>query len=323
MNIRENVQKEGLDVALANLKCGLNISMGVGKTRVGVKYIKATKAGSVLISVPKNSVIETWKEEFKKMNLIGLLDIVEFVNYRSLHLKNPKAYDVVILDECHNLKFKHHVFFHNYLGRVLGLTGTPPEIGERKKMVDAVCPIKYTFTVDEATDNSILNDYKIFIHKIPLSKNKNILKNSKKGQKWFTSEVNDYDYFTDQIENTFNMQVKMKLRLMRMKAMMEYKSKEDYVKEMLKHIKDKTLVFANTHKQVDRICEYTYHSTNPNSDANFKNFVSGNINQLGAVLQLSEGINIPNLKVGIIMHAYGNEVKSAQRINIPVLLKSL
>ena len=31
-------------------------------------------------------------------------------------------------------------------------------------------------------------------------------------------------------------------------------------------------------------------------------------------MQLNEGVNIPELKQGIIMHAYGNERKSAQRI---------
>ena len=35
---------------------------------------------------------------------------------------------------------------------------------------------------------------------------------------------------------------------------------------------------------------------------------------LSSVLQLSEGITIPNLEFGIIMHAYGNERKTAQRI---------
>jgi superfamily II DNA or RNA helicase len=52
-------------------------------------------------------------------------------------------------------------------------------------------------------------------------------------------------------------------------------------------------------------------------------FKEGKINKLSTVLQLNEGINIPNLKQGIIMHAYGNERKAAQRINIPVLFKSL
>jgi superfamily II DNA or RNA helicase len=38
------------------------------------------------------------------------------------------------------------------------------------------------------------------------------------------------------------------------------------------------------------------------------------ITKLSTVMQLNEGVNIPNLKQGIIMHAYGNERKAAQRI---------
>ena len=38
------------------------------------------------------------------------------------------------------------------------------------------------------------------------------------------------------------------------------------------------------------------------------------INKLSCVLQLSEGVNIPKLKTGVILHAYGNERKSSQRI---------
>ena len=43
-------------------------------------------------------------------------------------------------------------------------------------------------------------------------------------------------------------------------------------------------------------------------------FKNGEITQLSTVLQLSEGVNIPNLRQGIIMHAYGNERKASQRI---------
>ena len=47
---------------------------------------------------------------------------------------------------------------------------------------------------------------------------------------------------------------------------------------------------------------------------NLRLFKEDKIDKLSCVLQLSEGVNIPNLKQGIIMHAYGNERKSAQRI---------
>ena len=43
-------------------------------------------------------------------------------------------------------------------------------------------------------------------------------------------------------------------------------------------------------------------------------FKAGTIDKLSTVMQLNEGVNIANLKQGIIMHAYGNERKASQRI---------
>ena len=73
-------------------------------------------------------------------------------------------------------------------------------------------------------------------------------------------------------------------------------------------------MFANTHEQADKMCSHSYHSSNPKSEENLQLFSDGRIDKLSCVLQLSEGVSIPNLKQGIIMHAYGNERKSAQRI---------
>ena len=74
------------------------------------------------------------------------------------------------------------------------------------------------------------------------------------------------------------------------------------------------IIFANTQDQADRISTYSYHSNNPSSKDNLEYFSDGRINMLSCVLQLSEGVTIPNLTSGIIMHAYGNNRKSAQRI---------
>ena len=101
---------------------------------------------------------------------------------------------------------------------------------------------------------------------------------------------------------------------MRMKAMMEYPSKEKYTKKLMESISTKCIVFANTQAQADRLCNYSYHSGNKESEDNLILFKEGKINKLSTVLQLSEGVNIPNLRQGIIMHAYGNERKSSQRI---------
>jgi superfamily II DNA or RNA helicase len=99
-----------------------------------------------------------------------------------------------------------------------------------------------------------------------------------------------------------------------MKAMMDYPTKEAYAKGLMRNIGDQCIVFANTQAQADRMCKHSFHSKNSSSEDNLQLFSDGRIDKLSCVLQLSEGVTIPNLKQGVIMHAYGNERKSAQRI---------
>ena len=101
---------------------------------------------------------------------------------------------------------------------------------------------------------------------------------------------------------------------MRMKAMMGYYSKEDYAYKLFNQMEDKCILFCNTQEQADRLCKKSYHSNNPDSEDNLIDFKNGVIDKLSCVLQLNEGVNIPKLKSGIIMHAYGNERKTAQRL---------
>ncbi|BCV01506.1 MAG: hypothetical protein CM15mV42_1890 [uncultured marine virus] len=74
-------------------------------------------------------------------------------------------------------------------------------MGEKYEMVEKYCPIKYTFSVDQATDNKILNDYNIIVHNLSLSKLKTHRKKNKNGGFWYTSEANDYRYFTERVQD--------------------------------------------------------------------------------------------------------------------------
>jgi superfamily II DNA or RNA helicase len=311
MHLKNLVQAEALIEIEKHKQCGVAISMGVGKTRLGLKYI--LNKGKNLIVVPKKSIIDSWRDEIVKINI----DIeLEFVTYLSLNKKNPNDYDVIVLDECHNLKMKHMDFLERYQGYILGLTGTPPknDIGEKYYMVNKYCPIVYTFSVDDATSAKILNDYIIYVHMLKLSDNRNIKKNKKKGGHWYTSETKDYEWHCSNIENANSHKRKQMCRIMRMKSMMSYKTKEVYTTKILRNIDSKCIVFANTIEQADRLCSHSYHSKNKMSNENLELFSDSRILELSCVLQLSEGISIPELKQGIILHSYGNERKAAQRI---------
>jgi superfamily II DNA or RNA helicase len=269
-----------------------------------------------LVVIPKHAVTQVWIDELEKMNLQSLVKHITFTTYLSINKYDPANYDVVYLDECHNLLPGHGKFLSKFTGNILGLTGTPPSNPDSPKgiMVNTYSPIKYTFTIDQATDSKILNDYRIVVHKLQLSKSPSLKKKKKNGGHWFTSEVKDYAYVSNRVEEAQTPSQKQFAGIMRMRSLMDYTTKEVYAKALANKLEDKCLIFANTQKQADRLCSHSYHSGNKKSKENLDLFSDGRIDRLSCVLQLSEGVTIPKLKQGIILHSYGNERKSAQRI---------
>lgn len=312
---RQEIQDEALKATEGKQRCTVVLGTGVGKTLVGLKHMEKhySPLQSILIVAPKLSIISSWRYEAEKFGLSKVLENAKFTTYLSLNKHNPAEYDAVYFDEVHSLLDSHRSFLNDYAGRVLGLTGTPPKhkTSEKGRLVSEYCPVVYTFKADDAIENGIINDYQIIVHEINLDTAKNYKVSTQKGS-FLTSELQNYNYWGTRID-TASGQPHI-LRVMRMKAMMEYPSKEKYAKKLFESINTKCILFANTQDQADRLCSYSYHSNNPKSEENLKMFKEGSITKLSTVLQLNEGVNIPDLKQGIIMHAYGNERKASQRI---------
>jgi len=313
---REDIQSDALKAINDCDRCGIAVSMGVGKTLIGLQHIFQNYHDTldVLVVAPKRSILKSWLDEAKKFNLEHLLPHIKFTTYLSLN-KQSLNFDIVYLDECHNLLFTHEPWLSNFKGKIVGLTGTPPKVAssEKGQMVSKYCPIVYKYITDDAVNDGILNDYEIIVHKFKLDNRKNFMQKTKKGQ-FPTSELASYNYWTERLLNANGGKEVQILRVMRMKALMGFPSKERYAKRLFDTITDKVILFANTQNQADKLCEHSYHSGNKLSEVNLDKFKSGEIDKLSCVLQLNEGVNIPNLKQGIIMHAYGNERKSAQRL---------
>tara|TARA_S200002703_G_scaffold29512_1_gene25401 strand:- start:2993 stop:4087 length:1095 start_codon:yes stop_codon:yes gene_type:complete len=312
---RNKVQAEALEATRGKDRCGLALATGVGKTLVALNHLEEHYSPllNILVVAPKVSIFDAWKSEAKKFDKEKLLINITFSTYLSINKQDPREYDIVYLDECHSLLDSHREFLDEFNGKILGLTGTPPKHSNsiKGKMVNEYCPIVYEFVTDSAVENNILNDYQIIVHEINLGSKNNFLVETKT-KSFRTSEQKNYAYWCNRIDSsTGSLHM---LRVMRMKAMMEYPTKEKYAKLLLNSINTKCILFANTQDQADRLCEYSYHSNNVDSEDNLRLFKEDKIDKLSCVLQLSEGVNIPNLKQGIIMHAYGNERKSAQRI---------
>lgn len=103
------------------------------------------------------------------------------------------------------------------------------------------------------------------------------------------------------------------LSLKLMSAMMQCPTKEAYAKELLSITEDKCIVFANSTMQADRLCPESYHTKNKNSAYNLERFKTGDYMVLSSVMMLEMGVTIADLKVGIVLHAFGSNIRLAQR----------
>lgn len=311
---REEIQQQALKEISKHHRCGIAVSMGVGKTYIGLQYIDEHLInGEVLVVAPKRDIFQSWIDDAQKFNLGHLLDKITFSTYISLNKQDPSNYKILILDEAHTTKASHTEFLDNYKGRILGLTGTPPKWlqSEKGMIMQRFYPIVYSYKVEQAVNHNILNDYRIFVHKVELNEANTI--ETKQG--WKTSERKNYEWLRRQIEDAPNDKQAFFKQIMCINAIKQYESKEKYVKKCLSLIPqdEKCLIFANTIEQAERLCENSHHSKKRNSD-DLDDFKAGNITRLSAVEQLSEGVTIPNLKHIIIMHSYGNEKKASQKI---------
>ena len=312
MNKKSEIQSQCLD-AIGNSKhTGVVLGTGTGKTLLGLKHMikKYSDSSLFLVVAPKISIHQEWINQAIEHNLEYLLQHIKFVTYLSL-TKQDYKFDYVYLDECHNLKQKHGNWLRLYDGPVLGLTGTYPiyPLSESYIVCTEFCPVVYKYEINNGIADNILNDYIIYVHVLKLNTQNQI--KTKKGS--MMSEQNNYKMWTKFIDQAPAHKVMM-TRLMRMKALQGYQTKIDYAKKLLSMQTDKTLVFTDYTSQADEICEHAYHTKEKNSKINLEMFKSGEINQLSSVLQIAEGANIPNLKVGIIMHSYANEKKLPQKI---------
>ena len=313
MITRDLIQHQALKEALQFKRSGLQLATGAGKTKIGLDYINVLPDHlKVLVVAPKVDIFKSWTADAVKFEVENLLERTTFTTYLSLTKHNPEEYDILILDEAHSLKASALPFLRGYKGRILGLTGTPPKYltSEKGQLMLEYYPIKYVFKTDKAVENEILNDYHIFVHYLDLNRNKTI--QTKQG--WMTSEKAQYDWITREIENANSRNLMFKT-IQRINFLKQFETKENYAKKLISeiHPEEKVLIFANTIDQAERLCKDSHHSKNKNSP--LEAFKMGEITKLSCVEQLSEGINIPNLKNILMLHSYsGSSPKASQKI---------
>ena len=329
--IKSKVQKEALSTARVKDRSIVVMATGSGKSKVAIDYaveIEENNAfAKILIIVPTEKLRdENWKEEFNKW---GQEDLWNRHTQRCCYVSAIKIegqeFDLVIMDECHNITEANSMFFHqNQVKKAIGLTATMPENLEKQTLLyDLGFKVTYELTLDFAVQLGLVSPYEVTIIKVPLNTKDKNCESGSKAKPFMQTEFAKYNYLTDVINKTMyssSQQVKNSLKfkvLARMRFIYGLKSKTDATKFLLENVipkDERTLIFAGGISQAEELCENSFHSKSKKTDTSFEDFKAGRLNRLACVNALNEGHNIPNLDNGVVAQLNSKALHLVQRI---------
>lgn len=346
---RELVNKSILELSdkYSNILCEL--PTGFGKTKQALDILKRhTKKlnQDILIVIPRNILIESWKQEFKKWGMEKYLLSVTFTTYVSLP-KHEGKWDMVIFDECHHLSDRCREALTNFdIKRAILLSATVKRDmkDELNEVFDNL--ISYRIKMKEAIDNEVLPDPKVFLLPLTLDAKfptESIWKNPKGKEpvvevpwanRWaaikqkvykvrvYCSEYHYHQDLCSQIDwcknrymRTRNEALKakwLKLAGDRLKWLSD--KKMNTMKVLKEHFKnERVLLFCNSIEQTE-VLGNCINSKFKSSLTTLENFNKGKINQISAVNMLNEGCNLVNCRIGIYGNLNSSEIIVKQRL---------
>ena len=313
---REEIQWElSQQIMNNNSYCVANIAPRTGKCKISLDTILTSE--SVLIVYPSVNIKQSWKDDLVKWKVKNKKRF-KFSTYLSFK-KIRDNYDVLILDECHNISQKQFKTISDYIKltgikKVIGLSGSLNEDSKLNLLNILGLKTLVNYSIQQAIDDGIISDYKITVIQTPLDTNKNI-KVKWKGGEFITSEKQSFDRLSDKIndwQSYSSKQMKM-MRLQRMKIIKESQAKVQLTKSVINnHIDNKALIFTGLQKVADGLGVPSYHSKT--DEINKELFLEGKINHLAIVNKLTVGITFPKLDVAILNFFDSNSENTSQKI---------
>jgi superfamily II DNA or RNA helicase len=346
---RDLVNKSILELSdkYSNILCELPTGFGKTKQALDIlkRHIKKLNQ-DILIVIPRNVLIESWKQEFKKWGMEKYLLSVTFTTYVSLP-KHEGKWDMVIFDECHHLSERCREALTNFdIKRAVLLSATVKRDmkDELNEVFDNL--ISYKIKMKEAIDNEVLPDPKVFLLPLTLDAKfptESIWKNPKGKEpvvevpwatRWtaikqkvykvriYCSEYHYHQDLCSQIEwhknrymRTRNKALKakwLKLAGDRLKWLSDKKmSTMQVLKEHFKN--ERVLLFCNSIEQTE-VLGNCINSKFKSSLTTLEDFNKGKINQISAVNMLNEGCNLVNCRIGIYGNLNSSEIIVKQRL---------
>jgi superfamily II DNA or RNA helicase len=298
----------------------LQWSTGVGKSLSTIRIIEE-HGGKWIIVVAELLHINNWKEEFKKHGKQNLLKQVKFVCYASLH-KYTNG-DNYALDEAHHAYSpkRYNLLANLTASRIIFLTATLTK-AQHQKLTDLFPTLfTYKFGLSKAIEEKLLPKPKIYlleckldnlsaVHKYQYSKDKYIM----------CTELDYYNRLSQRIEYFKVRYFQTNSEIDKIKWLSSgnsrkkflAKCKTRYARQLLRVLGDKRLIcFCNSIEQSETLSmgSGAIHSkvSKDVREGLLHTFNEGISDRIFVVGMLREGVNLTNIKAGVIVQLDNQE----------------
>lgn len=319
MKKREEIQKEATEIIINNKKGIYHIGPRVGKTKLTIDALKNFIDKNVLISVPYENLISTWKKEFEKWDKFNANNI-EYICHSSLDKFSRKGenfkLDILIIDEIHTaLSFSRLNAIRRFNPeRLIGLSGSLGQKHINLLKTNLNLNILYEYTVDESVEDGIVKDYEIHIHRVPLDISRTYVKQYKRSKVSHT-EMDMNLILSTEVSKAIDEGNPTRTKfaaLARARFLYNLRSKNEKAIQLLNGFPGRCIVFTQLSAVADAICKHSYHSKS--SDDSLELFLEEKIRKISVCNMLDMGLTFSNLNKAIIVGIQASEDKAIQRI---------
>lgn len=309
---RSIVQKEILESLVYPTKSILLLSPRIGKTYLGIKYIKNNKLKKVLWVTPSVKLRDTdIPNEFIYWKAKSYLSKTTIICYHSL-ANIEGDYDLIIYDELQALTPANiEPLFNGKITTkaILGLTGTMPKHDEKLLIIKKLgLTIEKEITIDEAVEGNMVADYKVNVLEVPLNASDKNIKAGTKAKPFMTTEFANYQYLSKNIARMMFHSDKRMLQfaiLKRLRFIYNSLTKLDTAKKLIKYLGGRTLIFCGSIEHAESITKQTYHSKT--NQVYLNKFLNEEIDLLACVNAGGTGFTYKNVDNFIIVQADSNK----------------
>jgi superfamily II DNA or RNA helicase len=321
---------------------------GVGKTRIAIKCIQKIRSKypntSVLILVPTELLKNQWIEELNKWNLLNNTSVKVMMGAS----KKEYKCDMLIIDEAHRINAESiaNTFRVIKYKLILGLTATFERLDGRHEILAKHAPVCDTITLQEALQNNWISNYKDFVVLInvdDLNKYKEFNKSFMESFEFFNfdfdkamSMLGKQGIFNkiklrDEICGNNESRKKETLKLInyhsanfirsiqnRKKFVQEHPAKIQIAEEIIKARSDQKIITFSANTKVAQSFStgllYAGKNGKKNNENILKQFAESESGVLNSIKLAEEGMNLPDLSIGIMLGVNSSKTKALQSL---------